>query len=52
MKIDQILDDFGLLDSWDDRYRYVIELGRMLSPLSERDRTNPSLADLVTRLRG
>ena len=35
MKIDQILDDFGLLDSWDDRYRYVIELGRALPPLPD-----------------
>jgi cysteine desulfuration protein SufE len=29
-----------LLDEWDDRYRYVIELGRGLAPLSERDRTD------------
>jgi cysteine desulfuration protein SufE len=28
-----------LLDEWDHRYRYVIELGRGLEPLSERDRT-------------
>jgi cysteine desulfuration protein SufE len=28
-----------LLEDWDDRYRYVIELGRGLAPLSERDRT-------------
>ena len=27
-----------MLEDWDDRYRYVIELGRGLSPLSERDR--------------
>jgi cysteine desulfuration protein SufE len=27
------------LEDWDDRYRYVIELGRALSPLAERDRT-------------
>jgi len=26
------------LEDWDDRYRYVIELGRALSPLAERDR--------------
>jgi cysteine desulfuration protein SufE len=34
-KIDEILDNFSLLDQWDDRYRYVIELGRMLAPLPE-----------------
>lgn len=37
MKIDQIIDDFDVLDSWDDRYRYVIELGRKLAPLPEAD---------------
>src|SRR5882757_4672428 len=34
-----IADDFALLDSWDDRYRYLIELGRALPPLAEADRT-------------
>ena len=38
MNIDEILDNFSLLDAWDDRYRYVIELGRMLEPLSESER--------------
>ncbi len=37
--IDAIVDDFSVLDDWDDRYRYVIELGRQLAPLDERDRT-------------
>jgi cysteine desulfuration protein SufE len=37
--IDEIIDNFSLLEEWDDRYRYVIELGRGLEPLSERDRT-------------
>ncbi len=32
--IDRILDDFAFLDEWDDRYRYLIELGRGLAPLS------------------
>ena len=33
--IDEIVDNFTLLDEWDDRYRYVIELGRTLPPLAE-----------------
>ena len=37
--LDEIVDNFSLLEEWDDRYRYVIELGRALSPLAERDRT-------------
>jgi cysteine desulfuration protein SufE len=32
---DDILADFELLDDWEDRYRYVIELGRKLEPLPE-----------------
>lgn len=37
MSIDEIKDNFALLDEWDDRYRYVIELGRTLAPMSEAD---------------
>jgi cysteine desulfuration protein SufE len=33
--IDDIRDNFALLEDWDDRYRYVIELGRTLEPLPE-----------------
>jgi cysteine desulfuration protein SufE len=33
MTIDEIRENFALLDDWDDRYRYVIELGRMLAPM-------------------
>lgn len=39
MSIEQIVDDFELLDSWDDRYRYVIELGRALPPFPDAERT-------------
>jgi cysteine desulfuration protein SufE len=35
--IDEIRDNFALLDEWDDRYRYVIELGRMLEPMPEAE---------------
>ena len=31
--LDEILDNFEFLDDWDDRYRYLIELGRTLDPL-------------------
>ena len=33
--IDEITENFTLLDEWDDRYRYVIELGRTLQPLPQ-----------------
>ena len=36
--LDEIVDNFSLLEEWDDRYRNLIELGRALRPLPERDR--------------
>ncbi|MCB1412922.1 MAG: SufE family protein [Xanthobacteraceae bacterium] len=39
MTIDEIRDNFALLDEWDDRYRYVIELGRSLEPMPEEAHT-------------
>jgi cysteine desulfuration protein SufE len=39
MTIDEIIDNFSLLDEWDDRYRYLIELGRTLAPLPDTERT-------------
>jgi cysteine desulfuration protein SufE len=33
MNLDEIIENFGYLDDWEDRYRYVIELGRTLAPL-------------------
>ncbi|MGJ4955579.1 SufE family protein [Bradyrhizobium sp. HKCCYLRH2015] len=38
--IEDIVENFALLDDWDDRYRYVIELGRGLSPLPDADRND------------
>jgi cysteine desulfuration protein SufE len=33
MAIDEIIGNFELLEEWEDRYRYLIELGRTLEPL-------------------
>jgi cysteine desulfuration protein SufE len=38
--IDEIIGNFSVLDDWDDRYRYLIELGRELAPLPEAARTD------------
>ena len=38
--LEQLYDDFEYLTDWEDRYRYVIELGRELEPLAESDRTD------------
>ena len=39
MTIAEITDNFELLDDWDDRYRYIIELGRTLPELPDDART-------------
>ena len=33
--IDDIIENFSLIDDWEERYRYVIELGRDLDPLPD-----------------
>ena len=35
MNLEEIVDNFNFLDEWEDRYRYLIELGRTLQPLDE-----------------
>ena len=39
MTIQEITENFELLDEWDDRYRYLIELGRAMPELPEAART-------------
>ena len=33
---DEIVDEFSLFDSWDDKYEYIIDLGKKLPPLDEQ----------------
>jgi cysteine desulfuration protein SufE len=35
----ELSDEFDLLGDWEERYRYVIELGRELAPLTDAERT-------------
>ena len=35
---EDLVDDFNFLDEWEDRYRYVIELGRELPELTDSER--------------
>jgi len=34
MTIEELIDNFEFLDSWEDKYRYIIDLGEKLPPLS------------------
>ncbi|MCO6186723.1 SufE family protein [Rhizobium sp. L1K21] len=40
--IEQIIDDFAFLDEWEDRYRYIIELGKDLPDMDEALKTPES----------
>jgi cysteine desulfuration protein SufE len=40
MSINEIIENFELLEEWDDRYRYLIELGRALPPLPDAARND------------
>ena len=42
----ELKDEFELLGDWEERYRYVIELGKDLAPLSDAERND------ATRVRG
>ena len=39
MTIDEIIDGFEFIDDWEERIRFLIELGRELEPLPEDART-------------
>jgi cysteine desulfuration protein SufE len=46
MNISEIVDNFALFDDWEDRYRYLIDLGSKLPPMAETLKTDE------TRVRG
>ena len=36
----EVVEDFSILDDWEDRYRYVIELGKQMPEMSEQEKNN------------
>jgi len=38
--IDSLIADFDFLDDWEERYRYVIDLGKRLEPLAPHEKTD------------
>ena|SRR5580765_2775088 len=36
----EIIEEFALFDSWDDKYEYIIDLGKRLSPLDAKHKTD------------
>jgi cysteine desulfuration protein SufE len=45
-ELDELAAEFDILGDWEERYRYVIDLGRALAPLSEAERSE------VNKVRG
>jgi cysteine desulfuration protein SufE len=45
-EIEELVEEFDLLDDWEQRYRYLIEMGKALDALPEADRND------VTRVKG
>lgn len=45
-RFEEIVADFAFLDDWEDRYRYVIELGKAMPPLPD------ALRSAATRVEG
>ena len=37
ISIDELIDNFAFLDDWEERYTYVLELGKALEPLPDAD---------------
>lgn len=40
-ELNTLSDEFDLLGDWEERYRYVIDLGKELAPLTDAERTEP-----------
>ena len=43
MTISQLDEAFDFLEDWEDRYRFIMDLGRKLPPLPEKDRNEGNL---------
>jgi cysteine desulfuration protein SufE len=43
MELSELRETFSYFDSWEDKYRFVIELGRELTPLNEADKVDGNL---------
>lgn len=44
--IEELVEEFDFLDDWEERYRYLIDMGKALAPLSDEERNE------LTRVKG
>ena len=40
MTLEELYDNFAFFDSWEEKYQYVIDLGKTLEPLPEKYKTD------------
>ena len=38
-RLNDLLNEFELFDDWEDRYRYIIDLGKDVTPLKDEEKT-------------
>ncbi|MCK5296433.1 MAG: SufE family protein [Alphaproteobacteria bacterium] len=48
MTIDELIENFEFLEDWEERYGYIIELGRRLPAMADEQKTEESLVDGCT----
>ena len=45
LKIEDLITDFEFFDNWEDKYKYIIELGKNCPPLNENEKNNNNKVD-------
>ena len=45
LSLQNIIEDFEFLDDWDDRYKYIMDIGKSLDSLSEDDHNDKNKVD-------
>ena len=45
MTIEELIENFSYLDDWEDKYRYLIELGDTLPAFDDKDKTDKNKVD-------
>ena len=45
LKIEDLITDFEFFDNWEDKYKYIIELGKNCPSLNENEKNNDNKVD-------
>ena len=45
LKIEDLIIDFDFFDNWEDKYKYIIELGKNFPSLNEEEKNNDNKVD-------